>query len=360
MIGRMDRENPAAATAKALESTFPGITIDYRLNDKDEAFWAKYLQKDGEPVTLGKFITLLLEDFLSASVRSGVNVMFLSEATGGTDESRGIRVRVAATVPLVASDKRPFSLNLAYLTEAGKLKLYLETVVAPTQGRKFAKVCLLPQARIFNAAKIGLKASSIGGSQEGVFVWARYGFVPLKPDWEKMRRFGLSRLEEEGQGKLAPVSKSLGADLLDPSPKALRRVVYLSWTVPKALKEPMKAFLDNMLTFSVSWDGELLLADQAGSAWIEAYADSAPNETFTPLLPEISGKQEPEALEQVPASLDSEESGAEDNNPFDMTEEQAIVQLADSIHKGLSSVEDVQKEYPELTERVLEKLKQYE
>jgi hypothetical protein len=346
-------ENPAAGTAKALESTFPGINIEYLLNEKDEVFWQKYLRNTSGPVTLGIFITSLLAEFLPAQVRPGLKITLRSEGTGGTDVSKGIRIQVETAGPLVASDKRKFTLTQAYHAEDGELKIYLEAVVAPTLGRPFVKTSLLAQARLFSAAKIELKASMIGGSQEGVFVWARYGFIPVKPDWDDMRRQGLAKLEKD-PALLEQVRGPLSQALLDPGPAALRRVVYLSWTAPEIIRPSLKSFLDTMLTCNVSWNGELLLTDPASNAWIEAYANGVAAEQFTKLLPVISGSQPPPAIEEK-----KDEEPEEDKNPFgEFTEEEVIELLAANVASGEASEQELRQEHPKLADRVMARVKQ--
>jgi uncharacterized membrane protein len=341
-------ENPAIITAKILQPTFPGIKIEYLLNDKDEIFWTKYLRHESEPVTLGAFITSLLGEFLPVKVRRDLTITLRSEGTGGTGESKGIRIQVTTAVSLVDTDNRQFSLTQAYHAEDGKLKIYLEAVVAPTQGRKFVKTCLLAHARLFGAVKIELNASMIGGSQEGVFVWARYGFVPVGSAWNTMRRWGLARLEKE---PILPeqVREPLRVALLDPAPVALRRVVYLSWTVPENLRKETKTFLDSMLTCNVSWNGELLLTDPASLAWIEAYADGALHERYAKLLPAISGSEPPPVIQEKK----EEESEDEEDPVANLPEEEKIQMLAIGISGGYSTEEDLRQEYPQLAKRVM-------
>lgn len=346
-------ENPAADTAKALQSTFPGITIEYLLNEKDEDFWKKYLRKSSGPVTLGMFIVSLLADFLPVNVRPGLTITLRSEGIDSTGVSKGIRVQVETAGPLVSTDKRSFTLTQVYLAEDGKLKIYVESVVAPTQGRQFVRTSLLAQAKLFGVAKIELKASMIGGSQEGVFVWARYGFIPVRLAWDAMRRWGLAKLAEN-PALLEQVRGPLSQALLDPAPVALRRVVYLSWTAPKIIEEPMKIFLNTMLNCELGWYGELLLTDRISEAWIEAYANAVPAEQFAILLPVISGPQPPPVIEEK-----KEEQSEEDKNPFGMfTEEEAIEMLTIKVFSEESSEQELREEYPELFDRVMARVRQ--
>lgn len=344
-------ENPAAATAKTLQPTFPDITIEYSLNEKDEDFWKKYLRKANAPVTLGMFIVSLLAEFLPVDVRPRLTITLISEGIDSTGVSKGIRVQVKTAGRLVPSDERPFTLTQVYRAEGGKLKIYLEAVVAPTQGRRFVRTSLLAQARLFGAAKIELKASMIGGSQEGVFVWARYGFIPLRDDWDAMRRWGLAKLAEN-PALLEQVRGSLSQALLDPAPVALRRVVFLSWTAQEIIKAPMKTFLDHMLTCQLSWYGELLLTDKNSDAWIEDYANAIPPEQFARLLPGISGSQPPPVIEE-----EKEEKSEE--NPFgEFTEEEMVEVLAQNVFGGYSSEQDLQAEYPKLFDRVMARVQE--
>jgi hypothetical protein len=161
-----------------------------------------------------------------------------------------------------------------------RLSVHVEGVVAIGKGREFVQSSLLNQASLLNVRRITLKASTIGGSQEGVFAWARYGFIPSAEDWDSMRRWGLERVERLPGEVKASIAKSLG----DPSPKALRWIVHLSWKNPALVKK----FLDAMLSHSLSWNGDIDLADQSSRDWITRYAgrvnDPAQYEALLPTL----------------------------------------------------------------------------
>jgi hypothetical protein len=342
----MQRDH-AAEAAKSLSATFPDIKIDNSLGRDDEAFCAKYMRVGGNPLTLGAFLTSLLQDFLPPPLRVGLSVKLSTEGADDSGGSKGIRVQVETAGALSPGDPRKFTCTQVYRHDGDALTIYLGTVVAPGHGRPFVKTCLIGQGQLFHARKLALRATQVGGSREGVYVWARYGFVPAISDWNGMRAAGLDRLKNNQALLLGPVRESLTKDLLDPSPKALRRIVYLSWTVPENLKPDMKKFLDGILDGVWSWDGELDLTDPPSLAWIQAYANGNPPAQFKDLVPAISG-------EQAPPSAEAEASPEKEQGPDygGFSEEEVIAMLAEKLYTGEITEAEVQKEYPKIIEKV--------
>lgn len=342
-------DDDLAVAVTNLQSGFPGITISGKLSEKDRAFWDAFMRLGPAPITVAGFVRSLLEGILDVSQRAGVTITLFSEGLV-SGASKGIRVSVETTVPLSDQDKRPFSLTQAYWAEEGGLTVHVEAVVAPHRGRQFVQSSLLAQARQFNARKITLTASSIGGSQEGVFVWARYGFVPRAGDWNAMRRWGLMRLNDE-KYELESVGKDLEKILLDPSPKAVRWVVYLSWRQ----KGGRTTFLNHMLSSNVSWKGELDLTDSVSLSWLETYLASGQPQQFEPLLPAISKEGAP-----PPEPEKEEQEEKPDPAESSLDEETIVAMLVQNIRDGYSTVEDLEAEYgkrPAIVTKVLAALK---
>jgi hypothetical protein len=332
-------EDQTVATAR-LQEVLPGITIQGALDGKDDRFWETYMKTGSAPMTLEQFVRSLLLDFLPVAARTGVTIDLISEGAlpelGGGQTNvmgKGIRVIVATTPPLTAADPRPFGLTQVYTAVDERVSVHVEGVVAVGKGREFVQSSLLSQASLLNARRITLKASMIGGSQEGVFAWARYGFIPSPEDWDSMRRWGLERVERLPGEVKASIAKSLG----DPSPKALRWIVHLSWKNPAAVKK----FLDAMLSSSVSWHGDIDLDDQSSRDWIQRYAgrvnDPAQYETLLPKLLEQGIPPPPlevEAPVEAPKAAVSEEQ---------MT--RMVLLCVDAINRDDGTIEEVQKDY---------------
>jgi hypothetical protein len=333
-------EDQTVATA-GLQEVFPGITIQGGgLDGKDDRFWETYMKMGSAPMTLEQFVRSLLLDFLPVASRTGVTIDLFSEGalpeSGGGQTNgmgKGIRVVVATTAPLTAADPRPFGLTQVYKAVDGRVSVHVEAVVAVGKGREFVQSSLLNQSSLLDVRRITLTASMIGGSQEGVFAWARYGFTPSPEDWDSMRRWGLERVGRLPGDVKASIAKSLG----DPSPKALRWIVHLSWKNPDAVK----TFLDAMLSRSLSWHGDIDLADQSSRDWIRRYAgrvnDPAQYETLLPKLLEQGIPPPPlvvEAPVEKPKAAVSEEQ---------MT--QMVRLCVDAINGGEGTIQEVQTDY---------------
>ena len=301
-IPATEQKSDTVAKAKDdLQTSFPRIQIDdKRLGDEDKTFLDKRLG------TTPGLVTALLENFLppQGAQRDDIEIVLFSEGTTASGESKGIRVKVQTKNPLSAQDerKRPFTLNQVYENEKGELALHIETVVAPGKGKNFFKSSVLPQAKQLDIRKITLDAFSIGGTGEGTLAWARYGFVPTREAWDRMRATGLSILSSNKK-ELKPIRSQLKQALNDPSPKALRWLVFLSWKERKEKteqeggkgkkgasggflsrilsmgrgqeKEPLTAtgLLNTIL--GSKWEGELDLTDPKSKAWVETYVDTA-------------------------------------------------------------------------------------
>ena len=155
---------------------------------------------------------------------------------------------------------------------------------------------MLPQADRLGIRKLTLDAANLGvipgtsgarSNAAGVTAWARYGFIPTQDAWDTLRGAGKTTLD-------AARWKSIRAEVKpvmnDPSPEALRRLVFLAWQERKAQQGKsglITEFLDTFL--GSNWSGEIDLDDRRSRAWLETYINvSKPEEhldTFEGLLP---------------------------------------------------------------------------
>lgn len=358
-----------------LQKDFPGIQIECHLDELDEEFWVTHIKSGQTPVKLSKFVNSFLGEIIKEQKWTGVVIRLTSEERGdlkkeeegleeerkGRKKSAGVWVTVEVKVPLSGQDKQ-FSgishgnrrlfpgISQAFLDKDG-LVIHLESVVALHSGRKFVRSFLLAQAEMFHARKITLSASGFGGRQNGVFAWARYGFVPCNEDWDRMRSAGLKKLgtldlPEEQRGEMERI-------LLDPSPKAIRRLVYLSWLY----REKVKKFLDAILTAHVSWEGELDVWDEVSLSWINAYLnlERAQDEQskqgeqfkqFESLLPPFSEQQimPPDSVEK---KEEEQEDPVEKTAPPEPLTEEQIQELVRMVRTEEGTLEEVQKDYGE-------------
>ncbi|MEV0096859.1 hypothetical protein [Streptomyces sp. NPDC050738] len=354
-----------ARAAERLQKQFPGIVIEGKLSTQDDAFWTSGVRHGGTPLSVDDLLSSLL-GLLSHEQCVGLRVQFFTEGTVPEGEpraglSKGVRLIINAKVPLSAADelKRPFSLNQVYKPGATGPVLHIEAVVAPQHGRQATQL-LFAHAQHIGVSRLTLCASMIAGSQEGVFAWARYGFVPLQKDWDDMRRAGLEKLDSDPVDLRAHNAELRGI-VLDPAPKALRRLVYCSWQ----RKGATVAFLNAMLTAHVSWQGELDLTDTDGCTWLQTYARLARASDhlaqFTPLLPAPSTHPAaPPQIPQVQPPVGADASD-EDDSPFGFSEAEEVEALVGQISAGLATFEEVEKEYgdkqrPEVIRKVREAL----
>ncbi|MFI7382827.1 hypothetical protein [Streptomyces sp. NPDC049813] len=346
-------------TAAALQQQFPGLTIESRLGAADDLFWTTHIRHGALPLSVVDLLTTLL-GFLGAEQRAGITVQFLSDgiiADGlpGAGRSKGVRLMIGGKVPLSTSDKlnRPFSLNQVYRLGATGLELYLESVVAPQHGRQYTQL-LLTHAQDIGVTRFALLASMIGGSQEGVFAWARYGFVPEPDSWDAMRRSGLAVLAGDPED-LRAHNAELRDILLDPSPKALRRLVHRSWEWQGATVH----LLNRVLVAELNWKGELDLSDQAGCRWLHTYARlpraADALDQFTALLPTPSPHLAPPA--ELPAQPDTAADSEEDANPFGLDEDQEVSLLIENVRTGDATLAEIEAEYGEKRPEVVTKVR---
>lgn len=347
-ISTMDLKAPPDRFRAQLEAMFPNfdITSNPNFTDEDWQFW--------KSDQIAYFFTSLVDGGFLDRQDKGATIKLFPEGSGGPG-GRGIRVNIAAKKALSAADSRPFSLSQVFFPGKEGQTIYVEGVVAPGRGRQFVRSSLLTYAEQVNVRKLALQASSIGGTQEGVFVWARYGFVPTAESWEKMRSSGLNTLRSE-TGELSPdVRDTLERLLLNPSPQALRWVVYLSWKE----KGATTTFLNRMLTSNVSWDGELDLTDPKSLAWISTYASGVKAEdeltTFSKLLPGLPEEQVSPKPEQSAnkAEIEEEQPG---EDLVDDAEIESLVSVIQDKEGTLNDLYDEYKDRPEVIRRVKEKL----
>ena len=296
--------NDQIAAVQTLNSEFPSMTIEGNLDAAADAFWEKYMRVDDVPISLADFVRSLLA-FLTSEQRSGMKIQLFPDAGG-------LIVQVNGSQPLSDRDERPLSLNQAYKPSDGRLDMKLGSIVAPFHGKLFVR-SMVAQAKALNVRRLSLRASSIGGSQEGVFVWARYGYIPSAEQWSEMRGRGLTKLDEAPKHsptatatpESVPAGGAISGELaerirdilLDPSPLALRRLVHLSWR-----DKSVSPFLNQLLSSGWYWDGMLELGDDTSEAWITTYASggtvgddlvpAASVDKSDPRLPQIEGEDE--------------------------------------------------------------------
>jgi hypothetical protein len=323
---------------EALQSKFPGITIKSgnEIGDKDDMFWATYIKDGPEPISLADLIESLLGDVLQGVARKNVKLTLISEEAASSSTRKGIRIVADGTYPVSDQDKRAFGLTQAYLADDGHPKVHLETVVAPHRGREFVRSDLALAKRI-NAHEFTLTASAAAGTNEGIFAWARYGFIPTEK-WDAMRRWGLDRLAKGD----VPLSDTLKEILLDPAPVALRRLVYLSWV--KNSKE-ITAFLNGVLAADMGWKGRLDLTDATSVTWIATYINSTKArehlDVFAKLLPAPSSQHVP-----PPESAKPTAEPTENTDITSMLNDDEMAQiLVGNIQEGNVTLDEVRAQF---------------
>jgi hypothetical protein len=274
--------DPIASAQHTLRFKFPGIAIKTPNAFEDEP--KQLLEK--RLGTLPNFITQLVGPFLSDEEKQGLKVVLLHE-TGEHLPGKGIQVKVEATVK-PSGKEDAFRVNLIYLPADKGLALDIISTGATGEGKRFFKTVLLPQAGQLGITTMALDAASIGKTGAGVVAWARYGFIPRQKDWDTMTTKGLGILKNEKNKELEPFRKQLRAILKEKSPRALRKLVYLTWFERKRTgkRSPTADFLDRIL--GTSWIGDIDLNNPKDADWIKTYVATEKAEeqleTFEKLL----------------------------------------------------------------------------
>ena len=271
-----------AAAQKELQGEFPKLTFISKLGDGDDAFWERFMRKGEAPLSLAGLIRSILDPFLEKAEKLGVITVDLTSDGAGEEKdlaSKGIRVNIDGKEPPSGKDPRPFGLNHVYRRKGSQLVAHIEQAVAPNRGRELFHNSLLPLFDSLGVSRISLRASASGGSNEGVFAWARYGFVPRQEDWDRMREEGRD-LPSSRMKKLGPAGNSLRKIWEDDAPVAMRRMVYLAWEH----RGEVQAVVNKVMGWP--WNGELDLTDEASRTWIEKYTNREDWKTFRDLLPE--------------------------------------------------------------------------
>lgn len=209
---------------KARAGTHAGVT-----SGQADEFWQKHLAgKD-----LAVLVDTLLRDVLTDEERTDREVVVsLMYASG----ELALRVEVEGDT---ADARRTGVLQVFSVGADGRLQVEIRSVYAPGRGRAVLGKGVLPFLDQAGVTRIWLDASGIGGTTDGVFAWARYGFVPFPEYWEQMRVRGNQLLG--GEYKNAPWRTQAAQAVGSSDPRALRNLVELSWT---ATDERAKEFLN--------------------------------------------------------------------------------------------------------------------
>lgn len=257
-----------------LRTTYPRVrqgTHGGVSSGQADEFWQKHLAGQD----LAVLVDTMLRNVLTDDERTGREVFVSLLYAAG---ELALKVEVEGDT---SEAKRTTLLQVFSVGEDGRLQAEIRSVYAPGRGRAVLGKGLLPLFDQAGVSRIWLDASGIGGSTDGVFAWARYGFVPFPAYWEKMRVRGHELLREYKRAQW----RDRAAQACDSAdPRALRHLVELSWT---ASDERAKEFLNRVLQADLTWEGELDLANATDRAWIERYAAGAKPPEFAELLVDL-------------------------------------------------------------------------
>ncbi|WP_299484612.1 CFI-box-CTERM domain-containing protein [Acaryochloris sp. IP29b_bin.137] len=262
------------------------IVSKSRVTEKGEAFWNKYLG----PTTFSGIIGPILDSNLTKiESETPISVDIIEESD---NSDIGISLRLKIDVNFESKDRK-FSINKVFREVNSQLEAYIETIEAyggDKGGREVFSEALIPLFKDNKVKTVKLKASAIGGRQDGIFVWARYGFIPIQKDWDTKRKKGYQLLLEDYQDEdWVEEAKSI---LCDSSPRAIRNLILISWVK----KGNATKFLNAFLTLGGSWDGELDLENPKDLAWIERYA-GRDKKSFNDLKEEINVGEIPKEID---------------------------------------------------------------
>lgn len=268
-----------------------------------EEFWRRYMRPRprsggegsgegaaaiGEPDSLDRFLLVLLEEVIPEGRRSGLRVGIhpileqVSDHSSGElpkERCTGVMFVIEGKMPLVddagggkagsttVADK--FAMTQSYQLVSGELSIHLTSVTARGRGGLFVQKCLLEQAQRYGVRFITLRASQIGSTADGLYAWARYGFIPDQQSWDHICRLGTQLLADAGRtGQVTEALEELRNVFLDAAPAALRRAVYLSWTDATG---SVRKYLNLALSAQAGWNGALDTHDPAAMEWARVY-----------------------------------------------------------------------------------------
>ncbi len=260
-----------------LKEKYPAIenSSSSSITEKDDTFWDKHMMK--------KSLSVIIDEMLDKYLAPEQKVLPITVTLLGSTDPPGVRLIIevdnhkAIDEETFKTRKTIFSLNQVFTKSTfGKFQVYIESVVATGGGKELFSNSLLPLYDSLKVKKISLSASRIGGGDDGVVAWARYGFLPDKARWEVMRQKGFELTkgnDEEWAQKLRVIASKK-------SPGALRELVLLSWE-NRATVTPI---LNDMLRATISWPGTVDLTNKNDRAWIQKYTSRADAEEFKGIL----------------------------------------------------------------------------
>lgn len=272
MILKEDREK----AIQGLGKKYPNIADSAHskvTEQTGEAFWQTYFKQ----TTFQQVIETILDGYLSQDQDKPITLTLMDDTN-----SKGVRLIIdivnhrATDYQTSKSQKTLFALNQLFYEKDGKPKVHIETVTATGGGKKLFAKSLLPLFKTLNISEIILKASRIGGGDEGIVAWARYGFIPSKEDWITMQK----KAQEEIGNNEEDWAQKVRSIVAKESPRSIRELVFLSWQN----KGQVRSVLDTMLRSTVSWFGTLDMNHHRDLSWIEKYANGAKVEEFAELL----------------------------------------------------------------------------
>jgi hypothetical protein len=291
-------ERTAAQTA--LTATYPKLEINWFGSETTaDEFWETYLKKTGtsDHHTLSGVIDRLLTEQVSPEDKTKpITITFV---WSGLDAASGC-LNLHFKASKVNKDGMTVQVTVQQVfsgykdkddKDKDKLKVKIESVVAVGQGKKTFAKGLLPLYKQLGVTKLSLDASQIAGSSEGMLAWVRYGFIPEQASWDKMRDQGVKLVNSEVPHvrkflvltKLAPTAlQQRMLDIFkDSSPRAIRRLVLLSWEQGGEVTKTLNAVLGS------PWPGTLDLSKEQDRRWIELYTGEEDKTRFKELLPQF-------------------------------------------------------------------------
>jgi hypothetical protein len=187
-------------------------------------------------------------------------------------DKRSLGINIIIYKPNITSlncykpDTTLFSVNYHYAEKSDSaVDVKIESIFAKGTAGAFISNALLKSPIQSSIDEISLTAASASGKPDGVFAWARYGFIPTEDDWKEMVSRGSNSIK--GHKKKEWYS-DVKASLQNPSPTALKNIVYLSWKHKD--DESLKEILNGMI--GSQWNGTIDLTNVRNKQWIQEYA----------------------------------------------------------------------------------------
>jgi hypothetical protein len=282
-----------------LQSTYPNMKdLSSNMGEMADQFWENHMKNGEAPMKMDELIEGILNNYLLEEERDYPITISFVYSSG----EMNLNVTVKKSKECLEKEQESKNDNnekieekLLALTQVfkegshGPVDVKIQTVTATERGGKpLFRDSLIPLYNRMGVQKITLSASGIGGRQDGIYAWVRYGFIPTAEDWTAMQSLGNRILKEEENELPHDILPLLNQIMKQQNPEAIRKLVHLSWE--RREDQSIASYLNRILTASGSWEGSLDLSDDTDRTWLLNYVNSLSPDVYKSLLPVLDQK----------------------------------------------------------------------